>query len=411
MDDVPRPNYDEYFARLERMTFRSQISRDITLFFESSRGCWWGAKHHCTFCGLNGSAMTFRSKSAPRVLDDILELAARYKTLRFQAVDNIIEMSYFDDLLPALRDQGLDITLFFETKANLRKEQIRLLREAGVHTIQPGIESLSTPILKSMNKGVTGEQNIRLLKWCTELGVTPEWNVITGMPQEDPEEYAKMAELVPSLVHLHPPNVTILGLDRFSPHHERPEEFGLRTTGPARYYGLVYPISDRRLLDDLAYQFEYVYNDGRVPETYVAPLRKALMAWRENYPRTKNSLTYRRGPGYLLIEDGRSVGRDVDDVRYTLEGDEAEIYLACDAGATPEQVAARLAKKGAAARAPDEIAEFLDQLVGRRLVYREGGRYLSLAVAANPRPAGAEVHQARVARIETPRAVRHLAVV
>ena len=32
--------------------------------FESARGCWWGAKHHCTFCGLNGSTMRFRASPA-----------------------------------------------------------------------------------------------------------------------------------------------------------------------------------------------------------------------------------------------------------------------------------------------------------------------------------------------------------
>src|SRR5262249_32396651 len=173
----------------------------------------------------------------------------------FQAVDNIIEMSYFRDLLPALRDSGLDIKLFFETKSNLRKEQVRMLRDSGIATIQPGIESLSTPILKSMRKGVTVGQNIRLLKWCMELEVTPGWNLIAGFPGEDPAEYAKMTDLVPSLVHLEPPSLTSLILDRFSPYHSSPEAFGLRSTGPGRHYGLIYPISDPALLGDLAYEF------------------------------------------------------------------------------------------------------------------------------------------------------------
>ena len=37
-----------------------------TLALETSRGCWWGAKHHCTFCGLNGGTMQYRSKSPER---------------------------------------------------------------------------------------------------------------------------------------------------------------------------------------------------------------------------------------------------------------------------------------------------------------------------------------------------------
>ena len=47
---------------------------------------------------------------------------------------------------------------------------MRLLRDAGVTTIQPGIESFSDRVLKLMKKGVTGLQNIQLLKWCKEIG-------------------------------------------------------------------------------------------------------------------------------------------------------------------------------------------------------------------------------------------------
>ena len=45
-----------------------------TLLFETSRGCWWGAKSHCTFCGLNGETMAFRSKSPRRALDELEQL-------------------------------------------------------------------------------------------------------------------------------------------------------------------------------------------------------------------------------------------------------------------------------------------------------------------------------------------------
>ena len=35
---------------------------------ETARGCWWGERQHCTFCGLNGATMAFRSKTPERVL-------------------------------------------------------------------------------------------------------------------------------------------------------------------------------------------------------------------------------------------------------------------------------------------------------------------------------------------------------
>lgn len=34
------------------------------LLYEASLGCWWGEKHHCTFCGLNGTTMKFRAGGA-----------------------------------------------------------------------------------------------------------------------------------------------------------------------------------------------------------------------------------------------------------------------------------------------------------------------------------------------------------
>src|SRR3954465_271775 len=41
------------------------------MLIETARGCWWGAKNHCTFCGLNGETMGFRAKSADRVMTEI----------------------------------------------------------------------------------------------------------------------------------------------------------------------------------------------------------------------------------------------------------------------------------------------------------------------------------------------------
>ena len=56
--------------------------------------------------------------------------------------------------------------MFYEVKSNLRKEDVRQLREAGVVAIQPGIESLSDEVLRIMRKGVSALQNIQLLKGC-----------------------------------------------------------------------------------------------------------------------------------------------------------------------------------------------------------------------------------------------------
>jgi ribosomal peptide maturation radical SAM protein 1 len=171
MDDVPLPRFDEYFERLAATSFAEELTAYVELVYESARGCWWGAKSHCTFCGLNGESMAFRSKSPERVVEELTTLARRHGRLDFQVVDNILDLRYFQEVLPRLRDAGHNLRLFYEVKANLTRAQVRLLRAAGVGRIQPGLESLSSPILKSMRKGVTAFQNVRLLKWCAEYGV------------------------------------------------------------------------------------------------------------------------------------------------------------------------------------------------------------------------------------------------
>src|SRR6266536_2388867 len=376
MDEVPSPDYDEYFERLHQSPSRREILPHLTIPFESARGCWWGAKKHCTFCGLNGATMAFRRKNPDLVVEVLTTLARSYGRLEFDAVDNIIDMRYFGDLLPKLRDAGYDFRLFYETKANLKREHLQAMREAGVLSIQPGIESLSTPILRLMEKGVTALQNIRLLKWCAEFGIAPGWNLIYGFPREPAEEYDRMAEVMKSLTHLMPPgNLSLVHLERFSPYYDRPREYGLKITGLRSYYPLIYP-ADQATLSDLAYSFEYSYDDGRDPKTYIAAISESIETWRRDYHDGSN-LSYRCGPGFLLIEDRRP---GLGGYNYSLRETEAKIYLTCDGGTTAMAAWKALQADEAKDIELEDVEDFLDEMTELRLMYEEDGLYLSLAV-------------------------------
>jgi len=164
MDSVPIPDYSEYFERLDECP-RVRESVAVQLPITLSRGCWWGAKKHCTFCGLNGLEMAPRQMSPDVAHAALVELARRHRVHDFVTTDNILPLAYFDTLLPRLAQDDLDLALFYEVKANLSREQVALLRSSGVRAIQPGIESLSSPVLELMRKGATATQNVRLLKW------------------------------------------------------------------------------------------------------------------------------------------------------------------------------------------------------------------------------------------------------
>src|SRR3954451_17228322 len=115
--------------------------------------------------------MAFRGKSPNYVLEELGRAAKRYGIRRFSAVDNILEMSYLKTFLPKLIEEGAGYDLFYEIKANLTPEQIKLLSEAGVRSVQPGIESLNSHVLDLMSKGITGIRNVNTLRWMRYYGI------------------------------------------------------------------------------------------------------------------------------------------------------------------------------------------------------------------------------------------------
>jgi hypothetical protein len=56
--------------------------------------------------------------------------------------------------------------MFYEVKANLTREHLRLMSRAGVTLCQPGLESLSSHVLHLMRKGVRAAQNVNVLWGC-----------------------------------------------------------------------------------------------------------------------------------------------------------------------------------------------------------------------------------------------------
>ena len=261
MDALPTPDYHDYFETLRTSTLSGLVEPE--LLAESSRGCWWGEKSHCTFCGLNGNGMKHRSKSPERVLSEISALAELYGTRSIQFVDNILDMSYFKTVLPRLAASSDKYALFYETKSNLKRDEVHLLADAGVHWIQPGIESLDDNVLRLIGKGNSALMNLQLLKWSCEYGIHAAWNMLCGVPGEEDSWYAEMAEWLPAVFHLQPPSgLNRVRYDRFSPYHMRPEDFGL-TLQPSRAYGYVYPLPNESLMR-LAYSFEESPRQGHI---------------------------------------------------------------------------------------------------------------------------------------------------
>lgn len=376
MDELPVPDYAEYFERAASLgLFPSAPRRVVNIPFESARGCWWGEKQHCTFCGLNGLGMAYRSKSPRRLVDELTELARRHRSFRFQAVDNIVDLAYLKSFFPRLAAHGFDGDFFYEVKSNLTREQIKVLYDGGVRRVQPGIESLSSHALKRMRKGVTALQNINTLRWLHYYGIETSWNLLWGFPGETEEEYRGQQALFEQIPHLPPPvSAGRIWMERFSPIFFDRDAFPTRYLRPEASHRYVYP---REVdLERVAYFFDYEFEDTLPDAAYEAIYRQVRTwqaAWKETVP---PALTFWSAPGFLQIEDRREPDAPGT---YTFEGPLAALYAACS---DRPHSAPRLRSLLGLTQPVDAIAGALERFCARGLMMRERESFLSLALPA-----------------------------
>lgn len=386
LDALPYPDYDDFLAELEAC--KLDRPTDPQLLLETARGCWWGERGKCTFCGLNGVGLDYRSKSARRALAELEHLADRYPGCPIRAVDNVFNVAYFDDFIPALIERGLDLAIFYEVRADLTKQQLRMLRDAGITAIQPGIESLSTPVLKLMHKGVTALRNIELLKWCKELGIVPGWNILWGFPGEPAQEYARMATLVPLLRHLPSPYAARpIKLVRFSPLFEEADDFGLVEVEPVPAYEHIYPFGSE-VISNLAYLFTYSYRTDQNVSEYARPLLDQARAWIESDGEYE----------LFSVDDGRRLciwdeRPSTPDVLTVLRGRQRMLYLACDSAQSERQLQRLVERRSGRVCRRASIRELMSPLVEGGLVLKEGSRYLSLAVPVGDYSPASDAYQ------------------
>jgi len=374
------PDYDDYYHLLAELGQTAQ-GLDRILLYEGSRGCWWGEKHHCTFCGLNAQSMKFRAKKPDQVLRELADLSQRYDAVRFRLVDNIIDMGYIDNLFGKLAEDHCDLDVFIETKSNLQKQQIKTLAAGGVKCMQPGLESLSFNQLRAMDKGATPMQNIVCLKWSQYYHVMVSWNILLGFPGETNDDYQHQLGLIPSLLHLQPPEATgRFWLQRFSPYFTRPHEYGVRITGPGMAYEYVY---DTRQVDvkKIAYDFEYELDNWPVDPYLYQELVTVIGNWQRMHKSgDKPFLYYSKAPTYVTIYDGRNPKAPT---RQRYEGLAAWVIEICNESAkSVEQI--RSAVAGQTDCSDAILRPVLRELTARRLLYEERGRYFTLAIPENP---------------------------
>ena len=373
MNDTPIPEFDEYFYARQAGGYENwEEACEPMLPIESARGCWWGEKHHCTFCGLNRSGMEFRAKDPEQVIEQIEYLTRKHGIYSFNAIDNIMAPEYTEKLFRRLAEAKTDVELHYEIRPNFSRTQLGRMRKGGLTSVQPGVESLSTNILKSMRKMTTGMRNVELIKWCTYHDISCLYNILMRFPGETVEDYRMQAELVPKIVHLHPPwGIVKARADRGSPMYAEPETQSIRTLKPAACYKYIFPKSFN--LERVSYYFDHEM-DNVVDEEHYDDLLEAVAKWQESWTdRGHPFLRYRKALTSITIEDGRRRKQR----NYSYADGAAKLYEYCADARTPRDIAKAMGTE-------PWVMESLEDFVAKDLILSLDGRYLSLALPVNP---------------------------
>ena len=372
LDELPIPDYHSYFVQLAESEWTG-VGR-VKLFFETSRGCWWGEKHFCTFCGLNPEGLIYRHKSSERAYQEMEALYRRYPGAAvLQATDNILEMSFIKEVLPRLaagvRDPARPLQTFWMLKSNLRREQLETLARSGMAGVQPGLESLHDEILRNMDKGVTGIGQVQFIKWAHEVGLSLIYNIIISNPGDQAAWYREMTAMIAYIEHLPPPSgITPMMLDRFSTYHTHPERYGITNVRARRHYADIYRDPDVDI-ESIAYIFEYdheMHHDEELREAQRVFLHRAYR-WK-SWWRPGRAYCVDRTDGIFIADD-----RQGDQRVGVNTGVAARLFRAIDRARPIAALHRALPDLEA-----DVLQSQLDTWIHSRWAFASGDRYLSV---------------------------------
>jgi ribosomal peptide maturation radical SAM protein 1 len=376
LDALPVPDYDDYFALLKRFTLNKTFFP--TLPMEISRGCWWkNRKGGCAFCNLNLQWQGYRTKSPSRVVTEVDRLTTQYQTLSVTLMDNLLPVNHSGDIFQKLQGLEKDLNLFGEIRASTPLSVLESMHNAGMRKVQIGIEALSSRLLKKMNKGTTAIENVEVMRHCEELGIINTSNLILYFPGSDEQDVNETLRNLDFVFPFYPLKTSGFWLGFQSPVYNNAEKYGISALFNHPYYKILFPPEISK-----AGQFMIQGYRGRLQEQKQLwkPVIRKVNAWQKSYaalrkgPQSPPALTYEDGKDFLIIRQRRYQAANLT---HRLTGTSRKIYLFCRIRQSVTKTLAHFPKLQEA-----QLLLFLKMMVRKRLMFEEGGEYLSLAISS-----------------------------
>ncbi|MHC1699658.1 MAG: radical SAM protein [Humidesulfovibrio sp.] len=177
LDTIPIPDYEGF-------NFRECYAHLYTHDMISSRGC----PFHCTFCYSALGRGKHRAHSIDYVIREIRHLVDTYGVSNVGLMDEVFALRKERILEFCEKVKPLGITWYAQMRCGVVDEDLlATMREAGCHTVFYGLESMSTEVLRSMNKKLKPAEIERALELTYQSRMESFGNFIFGDPAETTE--------------------------------------------------------------------------------------------------------------------------------------------------------------------------------------------------------------------------------
>ncbi len=184
---VPRTTSLDFLVTPDwKLTEAEHQQQYKTIYYESVRGC----PYRCSFCNYPYlfDDKRFRYKSAEKMADDWQRYCDTMDIDYIVCLDSLFTMprrrlKAFCELLVKRR---INVKWICYARADdlADEETVVLMKAAGAHQVQIGVESGDQQQLQNMNKACTVEANQRALENCRRYGLTSVVSLIVGFPGE-----------------------------------------------------------------------------------------------------------------------------------------------------------------------------------------------------------------------------------
>ena len=365
------PDYDDYFLEMKSLYPDQPFIPTIPVEF--SRGCWWGK---CVFCNLNLQWKGYRSKTADKMINEVKGLAQKYGSLDFTFTDNVLPYKdgrlFFEKCIALKKDYSF----FGEIRANQRGPYLQTCGKGGLDSIQVGIEAFSETLLKRLKKGVSVIENIAIMRDAAAYGVSLDGNLIIDFPGSTEKEVEEPLNVLEFILPYHPLTTASFFLGHGSPVDYEYSQFGITAVMP---HANIKKILPKTILADLPCLVKGYRGDRQHQRTMWNPVKKKVKRWQAFHARQikpcRPLLSMRDGGDFLLI---RQVLENGEVLHHRLRGVSRSVYLACHEINTLSKILQQFTTLSEKA-----IVSFLNDLVNKKIMFRQGDKYLALAISTH----------------------------